>query len=189
MDKERLFRFLDQKYLSRCELANKLPLGMDPDEIWNTVLEGRLARAVRLPLKNAKGDYYWYVLTNRMISASEVIVEELMQHPAEQELHLSSVSTIEEIFFTSYMEGSQISIQEAMAFLQSGQEAQDIEELMLLGNRQAGSFAARNIYHAIDEDYMHTLAYILTNGLDNGGGDFRLTDSIEIPSMILYNKT
>ncbi|MCI7804297.1 MAG: Fic family protein, partial [Oscillospiraceae bacterium] len=28
-----------------------------------------------------------------------------------------------------------------------------------------------------------TLAYILTNGLDNGGGNYRLTDSIEIPSM------
>lgn len=51
---------------------------------------------------------------------------------------------------------------------------------MLLNNRQAGNFAASNIYHAIDEDYLHTLAYILTNGLDNGDGNYRLTDSIEI---------
>lgn len=183
MDKERLFRFLDQKYLSRCELANKLPLGMDPDEVWKTVLDGRLAKAVRLPLKNAHGNHYWYVLTSRMITASEVIVEELMEHSAEQENCTVSVSTIEEIFFTSYMEGSQISIQDAMMFLQNGREAQDIEELMLLNNRQASSFAVQNMFHTIDEDYLHTLAYILTNGLDNGGGDFRLTDSIEIPSM------
>ena len=53
MDKERLFRYLDQKYLSKCEMASNLPLGMNPDEIWNTVLEGRLARAIRLPLKNS----------------------------------------------------------------------------------------------------------------------------------------
>lgn len=183
MDKERLFRFLDQKYLSRCELANKLPLGMDPDEVWKTVLDGRLAKAIRLPLKNVHGNHYWYVLTSRMITASEVIVEELMEHSAEQENCTVSVSTIEEIFFTSYMEGSQISIQDAMMFLQNGREAQDIEELMLLNNRQASSFAAQNMFHTIDEDYLHTLAYILTNGLDNGGGDFRLTDSIEIPSM------
>lgn len=183
MDKERLFRFLDQKYLSRCELANKLPLGMDPEEVWKTVLDGRLAKAIRLPLKNAHGNHYWYVLTSRMITASEVIVEELMEHSAEQENCTVSVSTIEEIFFTSYMEGSQISIQDAMMFLQNGREAQDIEELMLLNNRQASSFAVQNMFHTIDEDYLHTLAYILTNGLDNGGGDFRLTDSIEIPSM------
>lgn len=181
MDKERLFRFLDQKYLSKCEMAGNLPLGMNPDEIWCTVLEGRLAKAVTLPLKNTNGDAYWYVLTSKMVSASETIVEELMEHSAEQENH--AVSTIEEIFFTSYMEGSQISIQDAMTFLQSGQEAQDIEELMLLNNRQASSFAAQNLYHPIDADYLHTLAYILTNGLDNGGGDFRITDSIEIPSM------
>ena len=49
------------------------------------------------------------------------------------------------------MEGSQISIKEAMDFLQSGQEAQDIEELMLLKNCQAGNFAAQNIYHPINE--------------------------------------
>ncbi len=51
------------------------------------------------------------------------------------------------------------------------------------GSYQASSFAVQNMFHTIDEDYLHTLAYILTNGLDNGGGDFRLTDSIEIPSM------
>lgn len=57
-----------------------------------------------------------------MIAASEKIVEELIEHSAEQELN--SVSTIEEIFFTIYMEGAQISIQDAMAFLQSGEDAQ-----------------------------------------------------------------
>lgn len=183
MDRERLFRYLDQKYVSKCEMASLLPLGMNPDEIWDAVLEQRLAKAVRLPLKNVHGINYWYVMTEKMISASETIVEELMEHPAEQELHSSAISTIEEVFFTGYMEGSQISLKDAMAFLQSGQEAQDIEELMLLNNRQASSFAAQNIYRSIDEDYLHTLAYILTNGLDNGGGDFRITDSIEIPSI------
>ena len=57
-----------------------------------------------------------------MIAASEKIVEELIEHSAEQEFN--SVSTIEEIFFTIYMEGAQISIQDAMAFLQSGEDAQ-----------------------------------------------------------------
>ena len=181
MDKERLLRYLNQKYMSKCEIACSLPLGMNADEVWNTILEERFSRRTDLPLRNIHGDCYWYVLTDKMIAASEKIVEELIEHSAEQEFN--SVSTIEEIFFTSYMEGAQISIQDAMAFLQSGEDAQDVEELMLLNNRQAGNFAASNIYHAIDEDYLHTLAFILTNGLDNGGGNYRLTDSIEIPSM------
>ena len=181
MDKERLLRYLNQKYMSKCEIACNLPLGMNADEVWYTILEERLSKRTNLPLRNIHGDCYWYVLTDKMIAASEKIVEELIEHSAEQEFN--SVSTIEEVFFTSYMEGAQISIQDAMAFLQSGEDAQDVEELMLLNNRQAGNFAASNIYHAIDEDYLHTLAFILTNGLDNGGGNYRLTDSIEIPSM------
>lgn len=181
MDKERLLRYLNQKYMSKCEIACNLPLGMNADEVWNTILEERFSKRTNLPLRNIHGDFYWYVLTDKMIAASEKIVEELIEQPTEQEFN--SVSTIEEVFFTSYMEGAQISIQDAMAFLQSGEDAQDVEELMLLNNRQAGNFAASNIYHAIDEDYLHTLAYILTNGLDNGGGNYRLTDSIEIPSM------
>lgn len=181
MDKERLLRYLNQKYMSKCEIACSLPLGMNADEVWNTILEERFSKRTDLPLRNIHGDCYWYVLTDKMIAASEKIVEELIEHSAEQEFN--SVSTIEEVFFTGYMEGAQISIQDAMAFLQSGEDAQDVEELMLLNNRQAGNFAASNIYHAIDEDYLHTLAFILTNGLDNGGGNYRLTDSIEIPSM------
>ena len=90
MDKERLFRYLNQKYYSKCEMASTIPLGMNPDEIWNTVLESRLKKAIRLPLKNVKGDYYWYILTNKMISASEAIVEELMEYPPEQDIHIGS---------------------------------------------------------------------------------------------------
>ena len=183
MDKERLLRYLDQKYLSKCEIAANIPLGMEPDDIWHNILENRLSKRIELPLKSICGRNYWYILTARMISASETIVEELMEHGTDTEQR-SSVSNLEEIFFTGYMEGAQISLQDAMTFLQSGEDAQDIEELMLLNNRQAGSFAAENIYHAIDENYLHNLAYILTNGLDNGGGDFRISNDIEIPSMI-----
>ena len=73
-----LFRFVEKgKLIWIIYITN-------PDEIWNTVLESRLKKAIRLPLKNVKGDYYWYILTNKMISASEAIVEELMEYPQEQ---------------------------------------------------------------------------------------------------------
>ena len=118
MDKERLLRYLNQKYMSKCEIACSLPLGMNADEVWNTILEERFSKRTNLPLRNIHGDCYWYVLTDKMIAASEKIVEELIEHSAEQEFN--SVSTIEEVFFTGYMEGAQISIQDAMAFMQSG---------------------------------------------------------------------
>ena len=75
MDKERLLRYLNQKYMSKCEIACNLPLGMNADEVWNTILEERFSKRTNLPLRNIHGDCYWYVLTDKMIAAREKIVE------------------------------------------------------------------------------------------------------------------
>ncbi len=183
MDKERLFRYLERGYFSKSEIMPHLPLGVDPDEIWEEMLQSRREKGIILPLTNGNGDSYWYLLTNKMIAASEVIVDELMEHDTASELHQNTVSTIEEIYYTGFLEGAQISVQDAMAFLQNSEEPGSPEELILLNSRQAAGFAAENMYHAIDRNYLHNLAYFLTEGLDNGGGDFRMTDSMEIPSM------
>lgn len=183
MDKERLFRYLERGYYSKSEIMPHLPLGVDPDEIWEEMLQSRREKGIILPLTNGNGDSYWYLLTNKMIAASEVIVDELMEHETASELHQNTVSTIEEIYYTGFLEGAQISVQDAMEFLQNGEEPGSPEELILLNSRQAAGFAAENMYHAIDRNYLHNLAYFLTEGLDNGGGDFRMTDSMEIPSM------
>lgn len=183
MDKERLFRYLDRKYSSKSEIIPNIPLGENADVIWAEILQNRRERGIELPLRNLNGDTYWYILTNKMISASEVIVDELMEQENTAELHKSPVATIEEIFYTGFMEGAQISIQDAMEFLQSGEEPESVEELILMNSRQAAGFAAENMYHAIDSNYLHNLAYFLTDGLDNGGGDYRITDTVEIPSL------
>lgn len=183
MDKERLFRYLDRKYSSKSEIIPNIPLGENADAIWAEILQNRRERGIELPLDNVNGKPYWYILTSKMISASEVIVDELMKQENTAELHKSSVSTIEEIYYTGFMEGAQISIQDAMEFLQSGGEPESVEELILLNSRQAAGFATENMYHAIDSNYLHNLAYFLTEGLDNGGGDYRITDTVEIPSL------
>ena len=132
MDKERLFRYLDRKYSSKSEIIPNIPLGENADVIWAEILQSRRERCIELPLTNVNGDTYWYILTNKMISASEVIVDELMEQENTAELHKSSVATIEEIFYTGFMEGAQISVQDAMDFLQSGGEPESVEELILI---------------------------------------------------------
>lgn len=183
MDKERLFRYLDRNYSSKSEIIPGIPLGEDTDAIWSEILLRRRERSIELPLVNVNGEPYWYILTNKMIAASEVSVNELMEQESTAELHNRSVSTIEEIYYTGFMEGAQISVQDAMEFLQSGNEPESVEELILLNSRQAAGFAAENMYHAIDSNYLHNLAYFLTEGLDNGSGDYRITDTVEIPSL------
>ena len=79
MDKERLFRYLDRNYSSKSEIIPGIPLGEDTDAIWSEILLRRRERSIELPLVNVNGEPYWYILTNKMITASEVIVNELME--------------------------------------------------------------------------------------------------------------
>lgn len=69
-----------------------------------------------------------------------------------------------------------------MSFLQSESPPRDVEELLIVNNRQAGGFASSNLYRPINEDYIKELAYILTEGMDGGGDEYRTADSVDYPA-------
>lgn len=186
MNRERLFKHLEDHYIPKREMISRIPLGVQPDEFWQDVQNRRRARSISLQLHNPRGIPYWYVVTNKMIAASERIVDEMMASETEFDPYRDtpSASSLEESFFTSYVEGSQITMQDAMAFLQGDREPQEPEEQMILNNRNALSFAGANLFRPVDEEYIKTLAYILTENIDGGGQEYRLTDYLEIPSMV-----
>ncbi len=185
MDQERLFTQLEQRYISKREMLSRIPLGTQPDALWQELLNRRRSRATILPICNYLGKPYWYLVTDKMISASEKIVEALLENETDFDPYADPpvVATLEEVFYTSYIDGSNITIQEAMTFLQSDQPPRDIEEQMIANNRNAGSYASGNLYRMVDEVYLQELAFILTDGIEGGGQGFRTEDWIEIPSM------
>lgn len=186
MNRERLFKHLEDHYIPKREMISRIPLGVQPDEFWQDVLNRRRARSISLPLHNPRGIPYWYVVTGKMISASEQIVNELMDNETEFDPYKDTpaASSLEESFFTSYVEGSQLSLQDAMEFLQGEREPQEPEEQMIINNRNALSFTGANLFRPVDEEYIRTLAYILTENMDGGGQEYRLDDCPPIPSMM-----
>lgn len=186
MNRERLFKHLEEHYIPKREMISRIPLGVQPDEFWQDVLNRRRARSISLPLHNPRGIPYWYVVTGKMISASEQIVSEMMDNETEFDPYKNTpaVSSLEESFFTSYVEGSQLSLQDAMEFLQGEREPQEPEEQMIINNRNALSFTGANLFRPVDEEYIRTLAYILTENMDGGGQEYRLDDCPPIPSMM-----
>lgn len=185
MDREFLFRHLEQRYLSKREMISRIPLGMQVDAIWQELLDRRRSRGTILALTGGQGRPFWYVTTDRMVSASEKIIEALFENEIEYDPYAAPppVSTLEEVFYTSYVEGSQMTMQEAMAFLQSDSPPRDMEEQLIVNNRHAGSFASASLYRRIDAEFLKDLAFTLTDGMDTGGGEFRTEDTLEIPSM------
>ena len=185
MDRERLFQQLDLRYSSKREMLSRIPLGTQPDQLWQELLNRRRARSTILPIRNHLGMPYWYVTTNRMIAASERIVEALMENEYDFDPYTDPppVTTLEEVFYTSFVDGAHITIQEAMEFLQSDLPPRDIEEQMISNNRHAGSYASGNLYRMIDGIFLQELAYILTDGMEGGGQEYRADDWIDIPLM------
>ena len=164
MDKEALLSYMQQHYLSRQEVLFKLPFSYPIDSFWPELLNRRKAKAVNLPLYNANGMPYWYVLTDSMIKASERLCEEALRSDRQIDPYRSPMTSAmtEEMFFTSFVEGAQIPLQEAMDFLQRGTEPENIQEQMIWNNRRAWTELMGTLYLPLDEQLIKRLAMILT---------------------------
>ena len=190
MNRESLLEYFDQHYISRRDMVPRLPLGANPDEFWQEIQSRRRARSTQLPIHGSKGTPCWFVTTEKMIRSSEVIVEELMaEDNAETDSGTAhrdapALAPLEEVFYTSYVEGSPMMMKAAMEFLQSGREPGDVEEQMIVNNRSALNFAASNLYHPVDEEFIKMLAMILTQNMEGGGKEYRSDDWVDIPSMM-----
>ena len=185
MDKDRLLQYFRQHYLSRQEVLFKLPLNVSIDTFWPELLNRRKAGATILPLSNASGMPYWYVLTDKMIAASERLCEEAMEQEDCFDPYRAPMTSAmtEEMFFTSFVEGAQIPLQEAMDFLQRGTEPENIQEQMIWNNRHAWSGMIGSLYRPLDEGFIKSLAFMLTEEMDNCAENYRQTDQHPIAAM------
>ncbi len=186
MDKERLFTYFQTNYLPREEVLFKLPFSISIDTFWPELLNRRKARATVLPLRNGNGIPYWYNLTEKMIAASEKLCEKAMLQDEHEDIFRAPMTSAmtEEMFFTSFVEGAQIQIGEAMSFLQSGTEPEDIQEQMIWNNQQAWSAMAKSLLRPLDEAYIKELALLLTSDMNGQADDYRQMDNHPIAAMV-----
>ena len=181
MDRETLIQYFEQNYISKRSVLPWLPLGMNPDAVWEELQKRRKAKCTMLPIHGAGGEPCWYVTTENMIAASERVVEEFMAYQPSMET--PSLAPPEENYYTSLLEGLEVNTEDALQFLLSDSEPASPEEQILHNNRYAMAFAEMNLYHPLDSRFIRTLAEIVTTNMENGGGQLRQTDSIRVESM------
>ena len=181
MDRETLLRYFEHNYISKRAVLPWLPLGMNPDAIWEELQKRRKAKCTMLPIHGSGGEPCWYVTTESMIAASERVVEEFMAYQPSMET--PALAPPEENLYTSLLEGLEVNPEDALQYIMSGSEPASPEEQILHNNRYALAFAEMNLYHPLDSRFIRTLAEIVTTNMENGGGQFRQTDSIRVESM------
>ena len=185
LNRDKLFQHLEQHYVSKREMISRIPLGVQPDEIWQEILNRRRANGTVLPLHSSRGTPYWYVTTQKMATASDRIITEMMENETDFDPYrnLPTTASLEESFFTSYVEGSQLTMQDAMTFIQGDMEPQSAEEQLILNNRNALNFISSNLYRPVSEEFINTIAGILNENMEIGGEGYRSDDYADIPSM------
>jgi len=101
MNREKLYQHLDQHYVSKREMISRLPLDVQPDEIWQDILNRRRVRSTMLPIHSPRGNPYWYVTTQKMATASDRIISEMMENETEFDPYrnLPATTCLEESFF------------------------------------------------------------------------------------------
>lgn len=137
MNREKLFKNPEKRYTSKRDMISRIPLGVNPDSLWQELLNLRRSSSTVLPLYSCNGKPYRYVTTEKMVASSEKIVDALFENETEHDPYAEPlpVMTLDEVFFTGYIEGAQITMQAAMDFLTGEQPPRDIEEQLIVNNR------------------------------------------------------
>ena len=183
--REQRLNYFMENYLPKNEVLYRLPLDIQIEPFWAELQNRRKAGAVLLPLENAAGMPYWYTLTKKMVAASTRLCGEALSCTEALDpfrMKMTSAMT-QEMYFTSFVEGAQISLEDSLDFLGSGAEPSNIGEQMVWNNRQAWTQMCQNLYRPMDEDYLKYLAWCLTDGMENCADDYRQTDTHPIAAM------
>ena len=187
MNTQQLFNLFQKRYLSRREVLFKLPLNQSIDNFWPELTNWRMGHAEMLPLASVMGKPCWYVITDKMIRASEILCEEALNADLNSDfdpyrIQMTPAMT-QEAYFTSFVEGADYPLQEAVEFLRRGTDPVNMYEQNILNNHQAWSYLLDSLNMPLGEQTVKDLAYYLTIGQNDGTIDYRAEDEAEIPAM------
>ena len=185
MDKELLLQRLQAQYLTRQEVLYKLPLNISISTFWPELIERRKLNSTVLPLHGADGKPLWYVLTDKMVAASEKLCTLALEQTSVIDPYRATLTRAltEELFFTSFVEGARIELNEAMDFLEHGSDPESVQEQLIHNNHTAWVDMLRSLYFPLDERMVKMLAYRLTDEMDGHATDYRQADDHMIAAM------
>ena len=75
MDRDMLFRHLEQRYTSKRDMISRVPLGVQPDALWQELLNQRRSKSTVLPLYRYMATPFCYLTTEIIFAVREKIVE------------------------------------------------------------------------------------------------------------------
>lgn len=162
-------QFMD-RYLPRKDIIHRLPLSLPISELWPELQKARRAEARELPLCDANGTTYWWVLTESITNQAEEVIalarrDFVFSSPEFEELFHQAV--LDEAVYSSVIEGAFTTKQEAREFIDNHREPKNKSEQMVKNNYDALTYVLEHIDAPITEQTIFDIYALVTkNTLD-----------------------
>lgn len=157
-------QFMD-RYLPRREILHRLPVTVSIGQFWPQLEAARRGQSQTLPLKDQRGEPFWFVL-NRSIEQQCNVIAALARRdvaftgPEFDALYEEAV--VDEAVYSSVIEGAFTSREQAMDFLRWNRTPRSKSEQMIKNNYDALTYVLEHLDEPIGEETILAIARIVT---------------------------
>lgn len=157
-------QFMD-RYLPRREILHRLPVTVSIGQFWPELEAARRGQSQTLPLKDQRGEPFWFVL-NRSIEQQCNVIAALARRdvaftgPEFDALYEEAV--VDEAVYSSVIEGAFTSREQAMDFLRRNRTPRSKSEQMIKNNYDALTYVLEHLDEPICEETILAIARIVT---------------------------
>ena len=157
-------QFMD-RYLPRREILHRLPVTVSIGQFWPELEAARRGQSQTLPLKDQRGEPFWFVL-NRSIEQQCNVIAALARRdvaftgPEFDALYEEAV--VDEAVYSSVIEGAFTSREQAMDFLRRNRTPRSKSEQMIKNNYDALTCVLEHLDEPICEETILAIARIVT---------------------------
>ena len=162
---EQLIQQFMDRYLSREEIAYRLPVSMPISQFWPVMEEARKKAAVFLPLKAKNGLPFWFVINKTIetqcdavaaIARRSLVFDELSEQIMEE-------ATIDEAVWSSVIEGAFTSKAEAAQLIRQDKKPTNQSEQMVKNNYRALLYVLEHLEDPVTAQTLIDIARIVTH--------------------------
>ena len=163
---EQLIQQFMDRYLSREEIAYRLPLSIPIGQFWPVIEKVRKKNATSLPLKAQNGFPFWFVINKTIeaqcdavaaIARRSFVFDELSEKTMEE-------ATIDEAVWSSVIEGTFTSEAEAARIIRQNKSPSNKSEQMAKNNYQALLYVLEHLEAPITAQTLIDIAHMVTCG-------------------------
>ena len=153
------------RYLSREEIAYRLPVSIPISQFWPAMEEARKKAAILLPLKAQNGQTFWFVINKTIEAQCDVVAEIAWRSFVFDELseQIMEEATIDEAVWSSVIEGAFTSKADAARIIRQDKMPANKSEQMIKNNYQALLYVLDHLEDPITAQTLIDIARIVTH--------------------------